>query len=335
MSNTILAATLSTLEEVSSTYLELAPLEQARAQARNWRPHNGFWRRAQSLAGALPGVSSRKTHVDGHAMLYWEIGRGQGSPVILVHGFGASKENWISLIPGLLGQGHRILVVDLPGFGASTFDHEARYTYSDQARRLAQWSQQLGLEPAHWVGSSMGGAICATLAARHPEVVAAVTLMNAAGLGSEKLSPLEEELLKGENPLIPDHPAAVRRLFRMTTHRASALFGWLMSPALTREMLHRVPINHLLFADMLQPEIRVPELLERIQAPVQVLWGERDRIVDVSSARRYAALLPHARLDILPDIGHLPMLEAPLRSARLIRHFRAEQEIAAAPAHQV
>ena len=332
MTEISLKSTLGALEHISDAYLKRAPLEQARATASQWRPRNGLWQKSQKLAGHLPGLSLDCVSVDGHELHYWRLGSGNGTPIVLVHGFGASKENWISLIPALAGRNQPVLVLDLPGFGASGYRYGARYTYLHQAQRLAHWSRKLDLPPAHWVGSSMGGAICATLAARHPESVAAITLMNAAGVGSTQPSALEEELLKGKNPLIPENSAEVQRLFRMTTHRGSQIFSRLMAPALRREMIHRAPVNQLLFADMLQPEIRVPELLAQVTAPAQVLWGARDQVVDLSGGKVYAKLLPRARLDILADIGHLPMLEAPLQTARRIRAFRREHRVAT---HQV
>ena len=312
-------AILASLEEVSEQYLRATA--NTPAPAESWRRQRNLWQRVQSLSAWMPGISAERIEIDGHCIHYWRIGSGHGTPVVLVHGFGASKENWLSMLPALYARDTTIYVPDLPGFGQSDYRHGARYTYAEQARRLDEWSRRLALPAAQWVGSSMGGASLATLAANHPDRVRNLVLMNAAGMGSARFSPLESQLLQGENPLIPARPGDTRALFRMAVHRHQALMSRLMPLAVGSEMRQRAPVNRQLFADMMQPEERVPELLHRVSAPTQIIWGEQDQVVDVSCAHHYGALLPDAQVRVLRGIGHLPMLEAPLRSARIIRRF--------------
>ena len=312
-------AILASLEEVSECYLKATA--DSPAPAEGWRPKQSAWQRLQSLSGWMPGIRAERIEIDGHCIHYWRIGSGNGTPVVLVHGFAASKENWLSMLPAIRVRGMTLYVPDLPGFGQSDYVHGARYTYDEQARRLDEWARRLALPAAHWIGSSMGGATIATLAANHPARVRSLVLMNAAGMGGARLSPMENQLRQGENPLIPEDPRETRALFRIATHRHRGLISRLMPLAMGPEMQHRAPLNRQLFADMMQPEERVPELLERVSAPTQVIWGEQDQVVDVSCAHHYGALLPNARVRVLRGIGHLPMVEAPLRSARIIRQF--------------
>lgn len=309
------------LETVSENYLAKTHNDGSDVAAQKWQPKKSTWTRVQSLTGWLPGISTHSSTVDGHELHYWQIGTGDGVPVVLVHGFGASKENWISLIPALFNRRTTLYVVDLPGFGQSTFKPEASYRYGAQAERLAEWSARLGLRPARWVGSSMGGAICATLAANHPERVRTITLMNAGGMGSERFSTMETELIQGQNPLIPQSRKDVKRLFRLTTYRHRGVFSRVMPPAIWRDMTHRLPVSRTIFRHMLTPETPVPDLLDKIRCPVHVLWGEEDEILDVSCAYRYGQLLPEVEVDILHGVGHLPMLEAPMKTASRLKGF--------------
>ena len=312
-------AILASLEEVSEQYLKATA--DAPAPAEGWQPERTIWQRLQSMSDWMPGIRAERIEIDGHCIHYWRVGSGHGTPVVLVHGFGASKENWLSMLPALRGRNMTLYVPDLPGFGQSDYIQGARYTYGEQARRLDEWARRLALPDAHWIGSSMGGATLATLAANHPERVRSLVLMNAAGMGSARFSPMETQLLQGENPLIPVQSGDTRALFRIAIHRHQGLMSRLMPLAVGSEMQHRAPVNRQLFSDMMQPEERVPELLHRVRAPTQVIWGEQDQVVDVSCAHHYGALLPDARVRVLRGIGHLPMLEAPMRSARVIRHF--------------
>ena len=312
-------AILASLEEVSEQYLKAT--SDSPTPDERWQPQRNVWQRLQSISGLMPGVRAERIEIDGHCIHYWRIGSGHGTPVVLAHGFGASKENWLSMLPALYERSATLYVPDLPGFGQSDYIHGARYTYGEQARRLDEWARRLALPAAHWIGSSMGGATLATLAANHPDRVRSLVLMNAAGMGSARFSPMETQLLQGDNPLIPAEPGETRALFRIAIHRHQGLISRLMPLAMGAEMQHRAPVNRQLFADMMQPEERVPELLHRVHAPAQVIWGEQDQVVDVSCAHHYGALLPNARVRVLRGIGHLPMVEAPLRSARIVRDF--------------
>lgn len=324
MEATTFNAILDSLQEVSDTYLEAPIAQPDRATLDQWQPGTSAWQRLQAASSWIPGIHLERMEIDGHCIHYWRIGSGHGTPVVLLHGFGASKETWASLIPAILQRDMTLYLLDLPGFGQSDYRADAHYTYEYQAHRLEKWARHLALPPAFWIGSSMGGAIGATLAANHPERVAGLILMNAAGMGSARHSPMESQLLQGRNPLIPGDAAETRSLFRYTTWRGRAVFSRVMPLAMGPEMRHRRPVNQHLFMDMMQPRERIPELLERVQAPAQVIWGERDQVVDVSCAHHYGALLPRAQVTILRGVGHLPMLEAPLRSARLVRRFVRE-----------
>lgn len=320
MDSTVLEDALSKLEHISHNYLAKGG-EPDPESLRHWQPRTGLWNQLQNMTRLLPGLHTETVTVDGHQIRYWRLGDGDNTPVVLLHGFGTGKENWMTLLPALWQKNRRFYVLDLPGFGESSYHHNVRYSYGAQARRMAEWAQALGLPSAHWVGSSMGGSICATLAASHPERVATLTLMNAAGMGGAQLSPLERELIEGRNPLIPESHSDVRQLFRLATHRNPILISQVMTPAIWRELVHRQPANRHIFADMQQPEEPVPKLLGRVSAPTRIIWGDRDRIVDVSCAYRYDALMPNSRLEVMRNVGHLPMLEAPRRCASLMKPF--------------
>lgn len=291
-----------------------------------WRPKASFLDALSRLSSLAPMARARQARVDGHEIHYLDLGPSAGEPVVLVHGFGANKENWLTLALLLRQRGYRLLIPDVPGFGQSSFLPKARYTYSAQARRLADWYAGLGLDPAHWVGSSMGGAICAVLAAEHPQRVASLTLMNAAGTAGARRSPLDHGLLSGQNFLIPETYSEVVQLFRLTTHRNQALWAGLVAPLLTRDMRHRAPVKRRLFHEMLNPEVPLVELLPRIRARTLVLWGDQDRIIDSCCADIFQRHIPRAQTKILRDIGHLPMLEAPRLTARVLGRFWATPE---------
>src|SRR5690606_26023021 len=260
-------------------------------------------------------LSVRQSRVDGHKLCYWEVGQADRPTVVLVHGFGASKDNWLRLIPRLARYYH-LLIPDLPGFGESSFHSRARYTYQRQAQRLAEWYRSLELKPAHWVGSSMGGAICAVLAANHADQVASVCLMNAAGVADTNQSPMMNGWLEGQNALIPGSASEVSRLFQLTTHRHQQLWARVMPPLLSKAMIHRHSVHRHIFRDMLTPGAAMPPVPQQVHTPTLITWGDQPNILDVSSTGVVTGLIPPAALKAPRDSGQLPLLAAPRLTSR-------------------
>ncbi|WP_097459995.1 alpha/beta fold hydrolase [Mangrovitalea sediminis] len=310
-------------EEVVQAYCNGNPLGRDDEALARWQPRRSglqVW-----IGRSVPALHPRECRVDGHRMVFWDIGRHEASPVVLLHGFGASKENWLPLIP-LLARRHRLLIPDLPGFGASDFNVGDSYTAEIQVGRLRDWFGRLGIDSAHFVGSSMGGALAGLMASQAPEQVSSLTLMNAAGVSGRRRSRFEQSLLNGENPLIPGSFGDVIRLFRLATQRNRNWIAWLLSPLLYRDMIHRERVNHRLFLDLLNSNTDPAKLIGQTEErPTLILWGDKDQVLDVSCADVLKRLLPHAEQCILPNTGHLPMLEAPLQTAASLQRFWRSQ----------
>lgn len=290
----------------------------------HWRPLAsslpGLINRLGTRIPALPQVDIRQTTVDGHRLLHWELGPQDGEPVVLLHGFGASKENW-AFVLGRLAKRHRLLVPDIPGFGESDFIAGADYRAEAQELRLAQWLEHQQTGPVHIVGSSMGGALAALLSAFHPQLIRSLTLMNAAGVSGARPSPFEQSLLEGCNPLVPGSYSEVKQLLQLATHKRRQWLTWTLAPMMGRDMIHRQWVNHRLFHDLLHSEIEPHAFVAQVRQPTLILWGDQDRILDVSCADTFNRLMPGAHRHILPGVGHLPMLEAPRETCRVLTAF--------------
>ncbi|MBA3981811.1 MAG: hypothetical protein C0462_14555 [Alcanivorax sp.] len=292
-----------------------------------WRPTRSAWNWARRSQVAISGLRRKHVWLDQHRVTLLEGGRMDGDPVVLVHGFGANKENWL-LMAGLLARRYRLIIPDLPGFGESHFVASSNYRLATQAERLSRIIQQVGCGPAHLVGNSMGGAISGITAARYPEQVRSLTLMNAAGLRGHQASDFEEALMRGHNPLIPASLLDVARLFRIATWRNRHSFSAMLTPLMYREMVHRQPVNYRIFRDMLEIDEAPEAVFGEIECPTLIMWGDRDAVLDVSCADSFQTVIPHARKRIFQGVGHLPMLEAPGLSARALRsHWREARQI--------
>jgi len=261
--------------------------------------------------------------ISDHHISYLE--GGQGPTLILVHGFGANKDNWLRLAPHLVANYH-VLIPDLPGHGDSSQDLNLNYDIESQVARLREFSQALKLTQFHLAGNSMGGAISLFYSAWFPDQVLSLTLIDSAGVESPRQSELFQQLAEGKNPLIVQRPGDLARLAEFVMSQPPFV-PWPLSAAIERRLLARQVINHKIFADILGTRQRYQSLtdplvlLRRIQAPVLIIWGEEDRVLDASSVTVFVSALPQAEVAVLPAIGHVPMLEAPKQTAALLLDF--------------
>src|SRR5471030_326875 len=137
---------------------------------------------------------------DGTHIAYLE--GGTGAPLVLVHGFGADKDNFTRISRWLVPH-YRVIAPDLVGFGESSHLPDADYHYAAQAARLYEFVQALGLARVDIGGNSMGGAIAMSYAAQHPKEVGSLWLIDAAGIPEAPPSELARIIQSGgPNPLM-------------------------------------------------------------------------------------------------------------------------------------
>jgi pimeloyl-ACP methyl ester carboxylesterase len=267
----------------------------------------------------LPGLEERRIEHRGARLRVWEGGR-DGSPLLLLHGFGGSAWNFSELLP-LLGR-RRVLIPDLPGHGGSA-PLPAAPTLAAYADAVAACIR----EPVDVFGHSMGGVVALRLAERRPELVRRLVLAAAAGItSSTRLSELTITLVG----LVQPGRAAGRRADRIarSRHLRRLVFGGLevANPELLTERavhgLLRGPTMHTdaLGAGRALAADDPRQDLERVRCPVLVLWGARDRQVPLRDGFEYARRLG-APIRVIADCGHLLISERPDVCARAVREF--------------
>ncbi|MGE5423037.1 MAG: alpha/beta fold hydrolase [Ignavibacteriales bacterium] len=264
------------------------------------------------------GLDEKSIQVNDHKITYLE--GGEGKTVVLVHGFGGDKGNWIYFAWYLTGDYH-VIIPDLPGFGDSTRLWTASYDFPDQVERLHSFITQLKLNQVNLVGNSMGGEICGLYAVKYPKEVKSLTLIDAAGVNSPKPSELSKLLAQGQNPLIAGSEEEYDRLMNFTFDKAPYIPGPIKKNMVAEAISHK-PLNEKTFKvitkhiDMLEPQ------LGQIEAPVLVIWGNHDRALDLSSVFVYKeALKNQPNITIVKNSGHLPMTENPKETAQAFKIF--------------
>jgi pimeloyl-ACP methyl ester carboxylesterase len=262
-------------------------------------------------------------------------------PALYVHGLGGASTNFTDMA-ALLTPWFDAEAIDLPGFGHSGPSPERNYSIAAHARLVIRYLEQSGRGAVHLVGNSMGGAISIQVAATRPDLVRTLTLVSPAvpdlrpHKGSDLMLPLL--LLPGVGPRavgqLDNHPperrarALINLCFahpelvpanRIAEAAADITdrrqYPW-ASEALLRSFRGLV-------RSYLSPGARSAwRMMAEIAAPTVVIWGELDRLVDVSNAPRVAATIPDATLLVLPDVGHTAQLEDPITTARAILALR-------------
>jgi pimeloyl-ACP methyl ester carboxylesterase len=266
----------------------------------------------------LATASEHVIEVDAQRVVHLEAG--SGPPLVLLHGFTGSKENWLLLIPHLSAR-HRVFAPDLPGWGESTRDPGADYGYAAQAERLAAWLTALKLGPVDLVGHSMGGGIAAVLAARHPELVRRLVLMDAGGVRFRE-NAFARAVLEGANPFAVHDRASLDR-YLGTVFDRPPFVPW---PA-DRALIARRIADSDFESEVLQrvgrgDEVFLPEqAAAQIRQPTLLLWCRADQVIDASAAAAYLAAIGAARSVLLDGCNHMPMMEQPESTAQVLEDF--------------
>ncbi|KEF30731.1 lipase [Marinobacter nitratireducens] len=247
-----------------------------------------------------------------------------GDTIVMVHGFGANKDNWTRLANELTDD-FNVIAVDLPGHGESSKPLDLDYSLTGQARRLATILNALSLDEFHMMGNSMGGAITALYSAIYPEQVKSAVLFDPAGI-FEYESELVELVTNGENPLIPSQEGDLERLMAFALEEPPFV-PWPILGVMEEKAIANREINQVIFAALRESndDPAFKERISGIQAPVLLIWGKEDRVINYQNGQVFEATIPNAELILMDDIGHAPMIEAPEESARLFREFLASR----------
>lgn len=262
------------------------------------------------------GLDQGETSAAGHHWVYAVAGDAPaGAPtIVMIHGFTGSKENWYPLAERLRGR-YRMLIPDLPGWGESERKAGADYGFVAQSERVADFIRAMSPgKPVVLLGHSMGGGIAALVAARHPELVAKVGLLDAAGVRFNE-NQFGLDVLAGKNPFGVDDAASLQRYIDIVFHRQAAK-PWIPWPA-SRGLIAKRKGDAAFEQAVLERIGRGPEQFlpgqeaANIRQPALLLWGRQDAVIDPSALALYAAQMPQARAVLVDDAGHMALMEQP------------------------
>jgi pimeloyl-ACP methyl ester carboxylesterase len=243
---------------------------------------------------------------------------GRGPSLVLLHGFLFDSRAWRPQLEGLAGD-FDVIAWDAPGAGRSS-DPPDRFTLRDWAECLAKFLVVAGARtPAHILGLSWGGLVAQEFYRRHPRFVRSLVLADTyAGWRGSLPAEVADERLTGcvADSLLPAREVVARYLPGM--HSAAA------DDAVRDELAALMADFHpagfrLMAASLAASDTR--ELLRTVRVPSLLLWGEADARSPLQAGHEMEALMPHARLVVIPSAGHLSNVEAPEHFNAAVRDF--------------
>lgn len=254
----------------------------------------------------------------GVRLRYLAMGDGDGTPVLLLHGFSGDLNSWMFNQPSL-ASGRRTIALDLPGHGGSAKDTAAAAAPTAMTAAVIAAMDALGLTKTHLIGHSMGGALAALVARQVPGRVASLTLIAPAGLGRKINAAFIDGITTATRR--KDAEAALRLL----VHDPAMVTRTMVEDMLRYKRLDGVDAALGAIATAWFPggrqAVNIGAMLAELPMPVQVIWGEQDQIV--SPADRQALPPAIAQHDIA-DTGHLPHMEKAAAVNALIAAFVTE-----------
>jgi pimeloyl-ACP methyl ester carboxylesterase len=258
----------------------------------------------------LPPPQTVRVH--GHKLTYYEAGK--GSPVILLHGLGADSHHWAANID-VLSQDFRVIALDQIGYGQSD-KPLMRYTVENFSDYLHGFLLALKISKASLVGNSLGGWVALDFTIRHPQMVAKLVLVDAAGLRPAAALKWPEGERKTLSPL--------------NTHWFFDLMEANKQWA-TTDLGPNAFERHVQNGDSYTVASSVAEMvtghdfednkLAKVHVPTLIIWGRDDLLIPLAMGEQFHQSIAGSQMTVIDGTGHIPMLDKSAEFNQAVRKF--------------
>ncbi|MCW2992434.1 MAG: hypothetical protein JWM73_3028 [Solirubrobacterales bacterium] len=267
---------------------------------------------------------------------------GEGPDVLLLHGLGGTKSSFFDTAAALSRDGYRVHAIDFPGFGGSSKPATAPYSARWFAETVVGTMDALEIDRAHLIGNSMGGRVALEVGMRFPDRVRALGL----------LCPAVAFIKRGYHPII----RLARPEFGLLPHRftrgmvASQFWSMFGDPDAVDPSVADVAVDEFqriyssagaryaflcaarnIYLDRPYGKSGFYERLADLDAPALFVWGSRDPLIPAAFERHVARWLPGAEQIVLDGCGHVPQVERPDETNRLLTSFLARADARGRP----
>ena len=261
------------------------------------------------------------TLASGDKMVYAENGNVAGEPLLLIHGFGGNKDNFTRIARQL--EGYHLIIPDLLGFGESSKPMSADYRSEAQATRLHELLQAKGLTSnIHVGGNSMGGAISVAYAAKYPSEVKSLWLVDSAGFWSAGIPKSLEGATLENNPLLVNNNEDFYNMYEFVMYKppylpksVKAVFA---QERIANKALHAKILEQIV-TDNVEERAKI---IAQYKIPTLVVWGDKDQVIKPETVNVIKEIIPQSQIVMMPEVGHVPMVEALDETANDYKAFR-------------
>lgn len=231
----------------------------------------------------------------GNKTINYQI-KGQGNPILLIHGWGGNSKSQEPLAE-LLSEKFRVITIDLPGFGSSS-NPDPNWGIEEYAGLIIDFICELKLRPVIYFGHSFGGSLGIYLAANHPNYISKLII---SGSSYKRNAPTTSKASK----VLKWLPPQIKKLIYMIIFPQSDLY--------------KVPELELNFRKIVTQDLT--PLLNKIKSPTLILWGDNDNQTPLSNSTELQKSIKKSKLKIFPGIGHGLPLHHPKLVAEEIKKF--------------
>ena len=273
----------------------------------------------EELKTEFKNKNSRFIEVDGTFVHY--VDEGEGIPIILLHGTGASLHTW-DLWAERLKDKYRVLRITLPGFGLSGPRSDKKYKIKDYVNLLESFVEKIGVEKFYLAGNSLGGSIAWLYTSFYDKKVKKLILINSSGFEFDEV-PFVIRIARNNYLNFLIKKASPKFLIKKSLKEVYFNDNFISKSIINRyyklnlregnrqAFIERALIN---FTDH-------TSRLKKIKSPTLVLWGKNDEWINVKFAQKFKKMIKNSSVSIMNDTGHIPMEEKPYESLKIIEDF--------------
>ena len=258
--------------------------------------------------------------IDGHKTFYIDFNSQSEDTILLLHGFGGSATNWLEAIPPLSEEGYRVVAVDLKGFGFSEKRVDEDYSHPSQVDFLDSFVENLELKNITLVGHSLGGNVATMYYQEYPEKVEKLVLVSSALMEQKDEDTLRTNALKIlDYPILREYVRIVLK-FSFDDGRVNHLLGSAVYDFENTNLQEPLFLDPTMFLGWEYVAIKMSSSsylnilqddVSSINVPVLIIWGDEDTWVPVSRGESLDGRIEDSSLELIENVGHLPMLEKP------------------------
>jgi pimeloyl-ACP methyl ester carboxylesterase len=266
------------------------------------------------------GITVKSVKISRFKVVYAE--GGTGDPIIMLHGFGGSKNDWLRFARSFTPD-YRVILPDLPGFGDSTKLEEEEFGVMFQVEKVLEFARALQLEKFHLVGHSMGGNIAGNFAGTYPEMVKSLALIDAARVITPEKSEFDLLMEKGDNPYMIKTVKDFDTFMEFLCYKPPRIPS-LMKRYLAKQLMATFKVYEKAFNEEWEKSVFPENKIRKITAPTLIIWGESDKNLHVSSAYIFQKNIEGSKVVTIAECGHIPIMEKTKETVSAYSEFLKE-----------